>query len=368
MKKNSFVVICTFIVFVLSIIFGVFFIKSNDEASKDNNIMLLENKVIEYGTVFEYDEFIDILFINDENNKIKDVEVSIEGRKVLENENIVFESLGDITVKATYTYRDKEESQSVIFEVKDTKEPKLRGIENLEITLGEKLNYQENIKAYDDCDGNVEVTFEGEVDETRVGRYRVKVLASDKSGNIASEVFYITIKDNNIVTTTTKTTKKTTSTKKSSTSKITQETTTKKTTTTVKNDASTKQGRLALAKAEAKKVIKSIIKPGMSDAEKAQAISSFLYYNVDRQTNQSTEAYKTNFGNEAYAALVMRIAACSGFCKAVTLLCNEAGLKSEHVNANKWTHQWNRVYVDGKWQVLDAQLGYFGGEKHPYLE
>ncbi|MDE6292916.1 MAG: transglutaminase-like domain-containing protein [Bacilli bacterium] len=106
----------------------------------------------------------------------------------------------------------------------------------------------------------------------------------------------------------------------------------------------------------------------MSDAEKAQAISTYLYQNVARQLNQSTEAYKTNHGDEAYAALVMKIAACSGFCKAVTLLCDEAGLKSQHINAGLWTHQWNKIYVDGKWQVLDAQLGYFGGEKHPYLE
>ena len=240
--------------------------------------------------------------------------------------------------------------------------------------MGEKLDYKENVKVTDECDEETLVTFEGEVDEAKAGRYSVKVTATDKSGNSSSEIFYITIKDNDkkTTTTTTKTTKKTTTSKKSSpTKKSTEKTTkktTKKTTTTVKNDASTKQGRLALAKAEAKKVIKNIIKPGMSDAEKAQAISSFLYYNVDKQMNQSTEAYKTNYGNEAYAALVMRIAACSGFCKAVTLLCDEAGLKSEHINANKWTHQWNRVYVDGKWQVLDAQIGHFGGEKHPYLE
>lgn len=369
MNKNYFVVIFTFIVVILSFILGISLLNSNKENSdEDKDVMIaLQSKILEYDSSLKCDEFIDMLFENAGVKKVNDIEVLIEGEKISDNEKIEFKTLGNINIRVSYNSNGEEISKNITWEVKDTKAPKISGVEDIEIILGEKVNYKDNIKVIDECDEEPIVTFEGEVDDTKAGRYSVKVIATDESGNVASEVFYITIKENGTVTTTTKTTKKTT-TKKSSTSKTTKKSTTKKTTTTVKNDASTKQGRLALAKEEAKKVIKNIIKPGMSDAEKAQAISSFLYYNVDKQMNQSTEAYKTNYGNEAYAALVMRIAACSGFCKAVTLLCNEAGLKSEHVNANQWTHQWNRVYVDGKWQVLDAQLGYFGGEKHPYLE
>ncbi len=376
MKKNYFVVISTFIVVILSFILGINFLNSNKgEIKKDNNeevMIVLQSKILEYDSSLKYDELIDMLFENNEEEKIKDIEVLIDGKKISDKDNIDFKTLGNVDIRVSYVNNGEKETKNVTWEVKDTKAPKISGVEDIEITLGEKLDYKENVKATDECDEDIELTFEGEVDEEKAGRYSVKVIATDKSGNVASEVFYITIKEKDKGTTsTTKTTKKITSTKKSSTSKTTKKTTektTKKTTTTVKNDASTKQGRLALAKAEAKKVIKNIIKPGMSDAQKAQAISSFLYYNVDKQMNQSTEAYKTNYGNEAYAALVMRIAACSGFCKAVTLLCDEAGLKSKHINANQWTHQWNIIYVDGKWQVLDAQLGYFGGERHPYID
>ncbi|MDE6141857.1 MAG: hypothetical protein K2G03_04570, partial [Bacilli bacterium] len=268
-----------------------------------------------------------------------------------------------VIIRVSYKKDIERENIDVIWEVRDTKAPQISGVEDIEITLGDKLNYEEMIKVEDECDDDVKISFEGEIDEKKTGRYSVKVLAIDKSGNMASEIFYVTIKDKE-----NKTTSKITTTKKSTTSKKTSKISTVNKTTTTKLDVSTKKGRLALAKAEAKVIVKKIIKPGMSDAEKAQAISTYLYENVARQLNQSSEAYKTNYGNEAYAALVMKIAACSGFCKAVTLLCDEAGLKSQHINANQWTHQWNKVYVDGKWQVLDAQLGYFGGDNHPYLE
>jgi len=130
-------------------------------------------------------------------------------------------------------------------------------------------------------------------------------------------------------------------------------------------DKKTKEGRLALAKIEAKKVVSKIITSKMTKQEKAEKICEYITNNVRSQSNQSTEAYKKNYGNEAYAALVMKIAACSGRCKAVTLLCDAAGLQSKHINQNKWTHQWNEIKVDGgKWIVIDAQIG-FVGKVHP---
>ena len=112
-------------------------------------------------------------------------------------------------------------------------------------------------------------------------------------------------------------------------------------------------------------MVGQITKPSMSVEQKAQAICSYLYQNVARQTNQSNEAYKANFGNEAYAALILKKAACSGFCKAVTLMCNAAGVQSKHINANSWQHQWNTVLINSEWIILDAQIGLLGGTVHP---
>ncbi len=49
-------------------------------------------------------------------------------------------------------------------------------------------------------------------------------------------------------------------------------------------------------------------------------------------------------------------------------MCQEAGIQTQHINKNKWTHQWNKVKVQGKWVILDAQGGMFGMSKHPLQE
>lgn len=95
----------------------------------------------------------------------------------------------------------------------------------------------------------------------------------------------------------------------------------------------------------------------MTEEGKVIAIIEYMMKNVERQTNQSNEAYRENFGNEAYAALVLHKAACSGVCKGVMMLCEETGLECRHINANQWTHQWNQVKVDGQWCIVDAQGG-----------
>ena len=121
-----------------------------------------------------------------------------------------------------------------------------------------------------------------------------------------------------------------------------------------------KSKREALAKANAKKIVKKLLKPGMNKMTKAYVLANFLIVTNTIQTNQSSNSYKSNYGNEAYAALVMNKAACSGYCKAYSMLCKKAGITVRHVNANSWTHQWNEVKIDGKWYQVDTQGGYVG--------
>ena len=121
-----------------------------------------------------------------------------------------------------------------------------------------------------------------------------------------------------------------------------------------------KKKREKLAKKQAKRIVKTFTKPSMPKAEKAFRLAEYLYQNTAIQNNQSNSAYKKNYGNEAYAALNMHIAACSGYCKAYMMLCKEAGIKCKHINANKWTHQWNKVKIGGKWYKVDTQAGIIG--------
>ena len=98
----------------------------------------------------------------------------------------------------------------------------------------------------------------------------------------------------------------------------------------------------------------------MSKKEKATRLALYVFSNVYAQHNQSSSAYKKNYGNEPYAALIMHNAACSGRAKAYKMLCKYAGVPCKHVNADQWTHQWNKVKIKGKWYEVDTQIGYFG--------
>ena len=137
-------------------------------------------------------------------------------------------------------------------------------------------------------------------------------------------------------------------------------------------DLSSKDGRLEASKAKVKEVIaKLAIDPDNrywndSESMKLAYICGWLGNNAETQHDQSLEAYSSNYGNEAYAALFSGSAACSGFCKALKLFCDELGYECVHVNKDLWTHQWCKVYVDGHWEIADVQGGVYGnGERHP---
>ena len=120
-----------------------------------------------------------------------------------------------------------------------------------------------------------------------------------------------------------------------------------------------KKQREKMAKKEARRVVDTYTNSSMTSMQKAQVLAYYMIINAGLQEDQSTKSYKKNYGNEAYAALVMHLAACSGYCKAYKMLCDAAGIKCKHVNANKWTHQWNEVYINGKWLMVDTQAGMF---------
>lgn len=120
-----------------------------------------------------------------------------------------------------------------------------------------------------------------------------------------------------------------------------------------------KAKRLSLAKKEAKKIVKKYVTADLNTKERAFVLFRYLTEHCSWQLNQSSEAYQKNYGNEAYAALVMKKAACSGYAKAYTLLCEAANIPVRHVNAGSWTHQWNEVKVKGKWIKVDAYGGTF---------
>ena len=119
-----------------------------------------------------------------------------------------------------------------------------------------------------------------------------------------------------------------------------------------------------------KKSVASVSATGKVSGKKAG--TAYIYAKVGKRTlkckvtvkepdksKRINLAKKKNYGNEAYAALVMKKAACSGYAKAYIMLCEAANIPVRHVNANSWTHQWNEVKVKGKWIKVDAYGGTF---------
>ena len=71
--------------------------------------------------------------------------------------------------------------------------------------------------------------------------------------------------------------------------------------------------------------------------------------------------------NTPYGYLVNRIASCAGCARATGLCLNILGIPYEHVNENKWLHQWCRVRLDnGAFWISDAFGLYVGPEHSPY--
>ena len=378
-------ILIIFILFLLLVILAtsscyVFLLKNKERITNCNTQAIIkEEKIVEYGSSLTYEEILENIVTTANLTENTTVKLWLNDT-VFEKEQYVFNTVGNITMtietstpifQTLSQFLNKEVviTEQIIWKVQDTKKPVLSGVQDREITQGEEIDIKAGITAKDEVDGDLEVTIEGEFDINTVGEYILTAKAVDKNQNEVTETFKLTVKEKQIQVTKPSTTgsnkNSSSSGSSSSSSSSSSSNSNSNSSSSSSPNASTKEGRLALAKVEAKRVVSQIITSGMTNLQKATAICNYITTTVDVQTNQSSEAYKTNYGNEAYAALIMKIAACSGRCKAVTLLCDAAGLKSQHINQNQWTHQWNKIQMeDGSWVVVDAQIGLVA-DKHP---
>lgn len=118
-----------------------------------------------------------------------------------------------------------------------------------------------------------------------------------------------------------------------------------------------------------KKAVKLVSPAGnLSKTEKLQYVTSTLREFFDK--NMTYEAKKAHY-NDPYGYLCLKRASCAGAARTTRLCLNILGIKAEHVNENKWTHQWCRVKVDKSYWIADPYGLYCGKEpgarKHPYL-
>lgn len=132
-------------------------------------------------------------------------------------------------------------------------------------------------------------------------------------------------------------------------------------------DAKSRQAQGQALDKKAAEIIASVVQPGMTEREKAQALSNYVAQNVkyDFEGFKKYQAGENVFALQtAYAGLVGGKAICQGFARAYKLLCDKAGIpcvvvfgKTKQFNT---AHAWCRINLDGKWETVDTsnpQLG-----------
>ena len=157
----------------------------------------------------------------------------------------------------------------------------------------------------------------------------------------------------------------TSSTEEVTTEETTEETTTEETTTpapttTVEQttakpkpvETTTATPTVSKAEQMAKEIVNSIIKPNMSEFDKALAIHDWLIFNLDYDFTYS------NYYVEQ--ALTDRRCVCQGYALTFKMMCEMAGLNVIYVTGEGYSggawggHAWNQVRIDGKWYNVDV--------------
>lgn len=118
---------------------------------------------------------------------------------------------------------------------------------------------------------------------------------------------------------------------------------------------------------KAKEIVKKIIKDGMSDYEKEEAINQYLCKNgsynddimkyiKDDGTLDDEAANKYVHSFTPYGILVENVGVCESYSEAFLLLTKEAGLDSVIATGtlDGVCHEWNRINLDGQWYTMDV--------------
>ncbi|MBQ7264340.1 MAG: hypothetical protein IJR14_11560 [Synergistaceae bacterium] len=103
---------------------------------------------------------------------------------------------------------------------------------------------------------------------------------------------------------------------------------------------------------------------GMDRKEQLDGIAKALRRLVD--TGRVSYSESAPHYNDPYGYFIVGVSSCAGCTRATGLCLNILGIPYEHVNENKWSHQWCRVKVDGGYWICDPYGLYCGPEPAPY--
>lgn len=112
---------------------------------------------------------------------------------------------------------------------------------------------------------------------------------------------------------------------------------------------------------KADKIIKEIIKPGMSELEKEKAIHDYIVLNAKYDYDNYLKNTMPDDDHTLYGILINGIGVCDGYAEATQLLLNMVGIKciviqgqSNNNNEGWRNHAWNIVQINGEYYQLDT--------------
>ena len=322
-KKHKFILlkillslVAIFLVVYIIYVAATTIIKRNI-LSKNVDVINLNEEIIEYGSTLSYNDIYSKLINSNNLYKGSTVNIYLDNSLITTNSSISFNEVKDINLEIEiitpvipFLENNVVVLKEVKWKVKDNKYPVINGIQNREITAGDEFDSKTGIAAIDEVDGSLDVTIEGEYDINVPGKYTITVKAVDKNNNVSTESYELTVNEKKVAPTTSSQTSSSTnksSSSSSSNSKSSSSSSSNKsnnssgstTSSTPQGNSSssaltadTKEGRLNLAKQEAKRVVSKIITSGMTKLEKVITLQILFQYkkiNLMKLTNQTME-------------------------------------------------------------------------------
>ena len=196
-KKKKICLIISIVIIIILLALGAFFLLTQKpKEAKHNVIFSFEDETLKERTIevnsenFEPDKITVLIDEIDESDLIK-----------IDDSNLDLTKLGTYIVKYYVIHDEKRYEQSQIVKVVDTTPPEitLKG-KNITILIGEKFN-EPGYKVTDNYDTDLQdkVEITNEIDNTKVGTYKIIYKVADSSGNKSETSREVTVKKPNVV-------------------------------------------------------------------------------------------------------------------------------------------------------------------------
>lgn len=279
--------------------------KRNDEAKAEKDVTPPVIKGVKKLTFFIGDKVDYKKGVTVSDNSDKNPKLEIDTSKVHPKK----EGTYPILYTATDASANKRVVEgSVTFQVKDDKAPVIKGVEKLVAHMGAKISYTKDIQVTDNIDKKPKIEVDTQkVNPKKLGTYPISYTATDAAGNK----------------------------------------------TVVNTTIEIKEALIASPKTEKKmdRVLKRILKKGMTQEEKVVAIYDWMKKNI-----RYTETTETKYGESVDRAFTRYSGDCFVYAATAQGLLTKAGIENRYITRKPkdFIHNWNIVKVNGKWSHFDA--------------